>query len=315
MSLDSEITVVIPMYCSGAVTTSVVTALQRCAVPKGSSLHVVVVDDASGDGSGEMVVGLGHLNVTVITLTKNAGRSAARNRGAAAATSGHILFLDSDCIPIGTSFLLEHLSTLDRGADVSIGAVEGAGDGFWHDYQARAAQHRYRASRRDGVALHGASANFMISRDLFFSLGAFDEAYTGYGFEDRDFFLRVDKAGFSAEWSTDARVVHQDTLRLRIVCAKMAAAGGAPALRFRERHPEAYQAMRYSKLDARDHLFVRLVEPLTTWIARFLVPRLDAHLDGGPLPLSWRMYVVRLLVAASYVYGTVHEEPADFIAP
>jgi glycosyltransferase involved in cell wall biosynthesis len=311
----SDVTVVIPMYRSGALTASVVTALQRCIVPEGASLHIIVVDDASGDASGDVIKGLGHANVTLITSMLNGGRSAARNRGAAAAADSRILFLDSDCVPIGPNFLLAHLATLDRGVDVSMGAVEGAGDGFWHDYQAAAAKRRHLASRRDGVALHGASPNFMIPRSLFLSVGGFDEGYKGYGFEDRDFFLRLEKAGFFAEWSADAKVIHQDALCLRTVCTKMAIAGGAPALRFRERHPEAYKLLGYGKLDARNHVFLRLVEPIISWITRLLLPWLDPRLNGGPLPLSWRISLVRLLVAVSYVHGTVHPKPSAATDP
>jgi glycosyltransferase involved in cell wall biosynthesis len=303
------------MYRSGALTASIVAALHRCRIPEDTRLQVVVVDDASGDDSSDVIRALGYENVKVITLAKNEGRSAARNRGANAASDGRLLFLDSDCVPIAEDFLEAHLATLDNGADVSMGAVEGAGDGFWHEYQAAAAQRRYRASERDGVALHGSSPNFMLSRTLFFSVDGFDEGYSGYGFEDRDFFLRIDKAGFTAAWSPDARVVHQDSLRLRAVCIKMAAAGGAPAARFQERHAEAYQALGYGELDARTRPWLRLVEPFATLVTRLLVPYLETRLNRAWLPLSGRMCVVRLLVAASYLHGTVRQDAVPFLGP
>lgn len=313
MSVARQVSVVIPMFRSGVLTASIVTVLDRCRLPAGFHLRVIVVDDASNDGSGDMVRALGHPNVTVVTLERNAGRSAARNRGAAEAPDGLILFLDSDCIPAAPDFLEAHLATLDSGAAVSMGAVDGASDGFWHDYQAAAARRRTRASEQGGVALYGSSQNFMLSRELFLSVGAFDEGYRGYGFEDRDLFLRIERPDRRVAWSPNARVVHRDHLRLRTVCMKMAEAGGAPAVRFRERHPAAYLQLGYGKLDARHRHWLRLFEPFTTFAVRRLVPWLETRLDKGPLPLSWRMKLVRLLVAASYVHGTVDPNDQAFL--
>jgi glycosyltransferase involved in cell wall biosynthesis len=309
----TTLSVVIPMYRSGGLTAAVVTALVRCRLREGATLEIIVVDDGSGDGSSKVVEALGHPDVTVLALERNVGRSAARNRGAAKASGDRILFLDSDCIPVDSCFLEAHLATLDRGIDVSMGAAEGSSDGFWHEYQAAAAARRMRASIRDGVALHGSSPNFMLSRDLFLSVDGFDEEYRGYGFEDRDLFLRIAQAGSKAAWSPEARVTHRDTLDLRNVCIKMAAAGGAPAIRFRERHPEAYQALGYGKLDTRHRAWLRLLEPVVTRATCLALPWLESRLDRGPLPLAWRMRLVRLLVAASYVHGTAHQGDNAFL--
>lgn len=312
MTIVNDIAVVIPMYRSGKLTVSVIEALGRCRVPTGIRVRIIVVDDASQDGSGEAVAALGHDDVTVITQSQNRGRSAARNLGAAQAGESHLLFLDSDCVPADAHLLEHHLAVLEDGA-VSIGSVEGADDGFWHAYQAASAQRRNLAARRDGFALYGASGNFMISRDAFISLGGFDEAYQGYGFEDRDLFLRLEAKGVRVMWAARARVIHRDTLHLRMICRKMAEAGAQPAARFRVHHPLAYRKLGYGKLDARDHALLRLIEPISSLATRWVVTRFEHRLDESRLPLSWRMKLVRVLVAASYLHGTVSKDAQAFL--
>ncbi|MGE7139700.1 glycosyltransferase family 2 protein [Luteibacter sp. NPDC031894] len=307
MSTEPIVSVVIPMYRSGVLTATVVQALHACHMPPGYRLKVIVVDDASGDGSAALVEAAGISGVDVLTLDTNAGRSAARNRGAAVAPDGFLLFLDSDCVPSDPAFLSAHLAELEGGADVSMGLVDGANDGFWHAYQAAAARRRMRASESLGVAIGGSSQNVMMRRTLFIGTGGFDEAYRGYGFEDRDLFLRIAESGHKIRWAHRARVIHRDTLELRKVCKKMAEAGGAPAVRFRERHPDAYRMLGYGKLDVRCRPWLRVIEPVSTRLARATIVMLDRRLDTLPLPLGWRLRLVRAVVAACYLCGTANE--------
>ncbi len=69
--------------------------------------EVIVVDDGSTDGTVEVLDGTE--GVTVIRQS-NAGPGAARNRGAAAASSDYLVFLDSD--DVWLSWSLEVLATL-----------------------------------------------------------------------------------------------------------------------------------------------------------------------------------------------------------
>lgn len=307
MSSAPGVTVVIPMFRSGPLTAIVVRTLLACRLPAGYWRKVIVVDDASEDGSGSLIEHLGLAEVEVLTLDRNAGRSGARNRGAAHAPDSFLLFLDSDCVPSDPGFIEAHLSVMDGGADVSMGLVDGAGDGFWHAYQAAAARRRIRASESLGIAIGGSSQNVMTTRRLFINSGGFDEGYRGYGFEDRDLFLRMAGDGHIFRWAQGARVIHRDSLELRTVCAKMAEAGGAPAIRFREKHPEAYDLLGYGKLDARCHPWLRLIEPLSTRLAKAAIAFLETRLNTSWVPLSGRLALVRAVVAACYLCGTVRD--------
>ncbi|ORE92494.1 beta-D-1,6 glucosyl transferase [Stappia sp. 22II-S9-Z10] len=59
-------------------------------------LEVIVVDDASGDGTAEAAEAVADPRVSVIRLTENGGPAAARNAGFAAATGTFLAVLDAD---------------------------------------------------------------------------------------------------------------------------------------------------------------------------------------------------------------------------
>ena len=87
-----SISVVMPLYNKAE---CVVETLSAAASQIGAEFEIIVVDDGSKDGSGELVKMAGVPHLRVIEQT-NAGVSAARNRGIAAARGEWIAFLDAD---------------------------------------------------------------------------------------------------------------------------------------------------------------------------------------------------------------------------
>ena len=63
---------------------------------EGADVHVVVVDDASTDGTGDLVAGWGDPRVTLVRLGRHLGIGAARNAGVAAGDRPWLAFLDAD---------------------------------------------------------------------------------------------------------------------------------------------------------------------------------------------------------------------------
>jgi glycosyltransferase involved in cell wall biosynthesis len=88
-------------------------------------LEVIVVDDGSGDGTGDAVEALaaetGPTVLRVLRNQRNLGANASRNRGVAEAGGELVAFLDSDCE--ADPRWLEHLSA--PFADPAVGAVSG----------------------------------------------------------------------------------------------------------------------------------------------------------------------------------------------
>ncbi len=86
-----KISVVIPAYnAAGCIRTAIESCLHQTFPP----YQIIVVDDASTDGTSEIAIQ--YKGVFVISLDNNSGPSAARNIGMGAATGDIIAFLDSD---------------------------------------------------------------------------------------------------------------------------------------------------------------------------------------------------------------------------
>lgn len=87
------ISVIIPLYNRREeIGRALASALRQSRAPD----EIVVVDDASRDGSAEAVAALGESRIRLLRHERNRGASAARNTGIAAARGDWIALLDSD---------------------------------------------------------------------------------------------------------------------------------------------------------------------------------------------------------------------------
>lgn len=299
---SQHVAVIVPVFRDAHRASRTVEAVLRCVVPSSFSIRVRVVDDGSDDGTAERLSEQFGDRIDLIRLPVNVGRSAARNAGAMDANADLLLFIDADCEPNDNQFLAAHLGAIQT-ADISMGAVEGQDDGFWHAYQQAAQTRRDRLAHRTFVA-HFTTQNVMIDARLFTSVGGFDEAFRGYGFEDRDLAIRL--AGSHARFTTAAGacVIHRDALDLAQVCRKMEEAGATTSQVFAARHPFEYRALGYEAIDGEQH-------PLRGVMAKALWPVLrpwtqhDAWLQWRLIPFTLRTSIVRVMVAASYLCGTL----------
>lgn len=262
---------------------------------------IIVVDDGSDRPVASALAGL-HSPVPLrfVRLDGPGNRSAARNAGArtATATATHLFFLDSDCVPATPALLANLAASFAPGVAVAGGPVCGVGRGFWHRYQ----EHIVAERNARGAMSALTSANLLVARAAFDSVGGFDEGYTRYGFEDRDLILRLATAG-TAVFRTDAVMEHRDRLSMRAVSRKMYEAGRGSSARFHDQHPAIYAASGYARMDVALRPWLRPVAASVAPLALCAAPWLDRVIDA-PVPFWIMRRAVKLIGALAFLYGT-----------
>jgi hypothetical protein len=153
--------------------------------------ELLVVDDASSDGSAAWVESLADSRVRAIRLATHLERSAARNRGLAEATAPMVLFLDDDDRLRPTALRL--LSTaLERasGAAAAFGAKEVFDDAGHHKRIPHPRVRLVRPVWEDVMAgWMFVSGQVLLRTDAVRAAGGWDEDLTVA--EDQDLWLRV----------------------------------------------------------------------------------------------------------------------------
>lgn len=176
-------------------------ALDGQADAASGGAEVILLDDGTADPalSRRLEAQLDALSLParLITLPANQGRARGRNRLAAAARGRHLLFLDSDMRPDHPGFLTTWLDMARTDAAVAFGgfSLEQA------PVDARCAVHRAMAARSDCVPAarralqpekHVFTSNLLVRRDVF-DAETFDPAFTGWGWEDVEWAMRVSR--------------------------------------------------------------------------------------------------------------------------
>ncbi|MDQ3126040.1 MAG: glycosyltransferase [Pseudomonadota bacterium] len=233
------------------------TLLDEEAGSVGGAVEIVLLDDGTRDAAltarlaGQIKAMA--LPVRLITLPVNEGRSIGRNRLASAARGGSLLFLDSDMRPDDRRFLRDWA---DLAAREDPAVAFGGFSLLQAPTDARFAVHRAMAAKSECVPYterakqpekYVYTSNLLVRRDVFES-EAFDPGFTGWGWEDVEWAMRV---------SRRFRVVHLDNAATHMGLDTVAALAGkyeqsAPNFgRMARRHPEivaAYPSYRAARL-------------------------------------------------------------------
>jgi glycosyltransferase involved in cell wall biosynthesis/GT2 family glycosyltransferase len=180
--------------------------IERAVAPLREHAEVVVVDNASSDGSSDRarIAGV----TTVIENDVNAGFASAANQGARHGIGDAILFLNPDAaVAWGSVEQLAH--TLEEQPDLAVVAPrifygDGREQRVWWPFPSA------RSAWREAVALHRVGAHktrsplsggfvigtcFLVRRRAFDALGGFDTRYWLYG-EEADFCRRAADSGW-----------------------------------------------------------------------------------------------------------------------
>ena len=274
--------------------------LQRLDAEAGSlggEVEVVLLDDGSADAGltariAAQADGMA-LPVRLISLPVNEGRSRGRNRLASAARGGGLLFLDSDMRPDRPDFVQTWAALVSR-ADPAV--AFGGFSLLQASTEPRFSVHRALAARSECVPCEERArtpekyvytSNLLVRRDVF-EAEAFDAAFTGWGWEDVEWGMRV---------SRRFPVIHIDNPATHMGLDTVAALAGkyeqsAPNFaRVAAKHPDivsGYPSFRVARLLKR----LPGLSLLRPWMKRAAL--------AGWLPVRARAFSLRLYRAALY---------------
>lgn len=219
-------------------------ALSSQSHPRGA-LEILVVADGCTDGTAGVAAERWPVAVRVIEQSRQ-GPSAARNRGAAAATGELLIFLDDD-IEVSPGFVAAHVQHHTNSDAVVIGYLpphlQGRRDFFavllrawWEAMFERMRDPRHRFSYSDLL-----SGNFSISRSLFARVGGgFDETLKCH--EDYELGFRLIAAGARMRFADDAVGRHHEHTDLLRALRRKRDEGGADVA-LAQRHPSLVPAL------------------------------------------------------------------------
>lgn len=305
MTVPHKVSLLLPCFNGGREALATTLAFRDLDRPPNIGIEAIITDDASTDGSTDGLNERLPMWAKLVRAPTNLGRGGALNLAAANASGDLLLILDCDCTPIGTDFLERHLEMLAMGVDVSIGNIASHGDGFWARYQSASASRRSHAARNKAAIYAMTTANIMLRADAFHSINGFDERYKHYGFEDRDFLLRMKDAGARLVLNQNAPVRHDADLDMAGIARKMRVCGQFSAPIFRASHPDAYAELGYAAVDASMHpLRAAMLTPLMR-IASSKTAAMEKFLRTEAIPYQLRALLARSASALSYMNGTL----------
>jgi GT2 family glycosyltransferase len=254
--MGADLAVVVVNYNAGEFLRRCVASVRASAGDL--SVDVVVVDNASRDGSARAVVET-HPNVRLIENRRNRGFGGAANQGIAVTDAPFILLLNPDSEVTGGTLGSLVKVARERPRAGAIGCLVRNPDGTIQPSARRvprlleAAMHAFlgpfvpdnrwsraytladwdRASEREVEWISGSA--MLLRREAALEIGAFDEGYFMY-VEDVDLCTRLRAAGWRVLFSPELEVVHEIGVSARGQSRRMAFAHSDSIYRYFEKH-------------------------------------------------------------------------------
>lgn len=224
---DAGVTVVIVNWNAGGLLDACLHSLKRARPSLGFPAEVIVVDNASSDGSASDIDATGDLQL--VRNVDNRGFGAACNQGATLAHQPYLLFLNPDC-EIEAGSIVACRTVLENRPDIGVAGIALLS----RDGNVSRSCHRFPAvwhliarslgltallpalpdgSMRDWahdqtrLVDHVIGAFYMVRTDEFRRLGGFDERFFVY-LEDLDLSLRFRGVGLATQFIAEPASFH-----------------------------------------------------------------------------------------------------------
>jgi len=199
-SPNPRLSVVVPAYNDAPILRLCLARLAAQTLAH-AAYEIVVVDDGSTDDTPRVVseAASGQARIRCVRFDRNRGRSAARNAAVRAAGAPLVVFVDSDVLVL-PDFLQRHIEihrsaaspVVGRGPVIVIPSPE---------IPAR--------TPRIGISpAYLDTGNASVPRQVLVDVGAFDEGFRVYGWEDFDLGLRLKARGIPRVFSPSALAYH-----------------------------------------------------------------------------------------------------------
>jgi len=206
-----SVSAIIVNYKSGAYAAECIRSLLD---QKYDSLEIIVVDNASGDGSVDLLRSAFGNVITLIESPDNLGFGQANNLAASHAKGDYLLLVNPDARLLDNAFISTLVSFLEQQPAIGIAGPE------IHEPSKQKyvlPKKKYpsegRLKNRDALKrLPGSYAWILgacmcLKRSLYEQIGGFDPDFFLYG-EDTDICLRVRKAGYQVGYCEAAKLTH-----------------------------------------------------------------------------------------------------------
>ena len=217
--MTPKISVIIPFRDALQQLPTLVNALKGQTLAQ-EAFEVIWIDDGSRDGGGLWLQERLFPGWRLLVHSKPRGSYAARNTGLRVAVGESLAFTDADCRP-NEDWLEQGLAALASASRVAgrvhLELSSSPSTTELVDAGRFLRQHRY---VQEGF---GATANLFVQRNVFGSVGEFDEHLRSGG--DHEFGWRCSQAGFSIQYAENAVVAHPTRASLRQLLRKGARVG------------------------------------------------------------------------------------------
>lgn len=197
------IAVIIPVYNGGERFRASLESIRHAVPPPD---EIIVIGDGDTDGSSQYAEAAG---LTVYRFPQPGGPGRARNLGALKAKSDLLFFVDADVtVPENVIFQVKEIFAQQAGVAAVIGSYDDqpGESNFLSQYRNLLHHYVHQNGREEASTFWGACG--AIRREVFLTIGGFDETYLKPSIEDIELGYRLKRAGHRIQLCKSLQVKH-----------------------------------------------------------------------------------------------------------